>query len=124
MTPRRTWPRAAALVALGASGAVALAACGGAGAGTGGGADGGDAVAGTAVEVVDNDFEPGSLQVRVGETVTWTWAGRADHNVVGDGFGSDVQQTGTFTHTFDEPGTYDYACTLHGGMKGSVSVTE
>ena len=27
-------------------------------------------------------------------------------------------------HTFTAPGTYDYRCTLHGGMGGRVVVTE
>ncbi len=32
------------------------------------------------------------------------------------------QSEGSFTHTFDQPGTYGYRCTLHGGMDGRVVV--
>lgn len=81
-------------------------------------------VAGTEVAVVDNDFEPAALEVPVGETVTWTWKGDARHDVVGDDFESDLQQSGTFTHSFDEAGEYDYRCTIHGGMRGTVVVDE
>lgn len=81
-------------------------------------------VAGTEVSVVDNDFEPVHLEVGSGETVTWRWEGDAAHNVVGDGFESEVQDEGTFSHTFEDAGTYDYECTLHRGMTGRVTVVE
>lgn len=76
------------------------------------------------VAVVDNEFEPAVAEVPAGTTVTWMWEGRNDHNVVADDFSSDVQSSGTFTHTFDEPGTYAYQCTLHGGMRGEVVVID
>lgn len=74
------------------------------------------------VRVVDNDFEPSDAEVTVGDTLTWQWEGESDHNVVGDGFSSPVQRDGTFEHTFSEQGTYAYHCTLHGGMRGTVTV--
>lgn len=79
---------------------------------------------GTATVMVDDDFfAAADLTVPTGHTVTWEWAeGARNHNVVGDGFAIDTQSEGTFTHRFDEPGTYDYACTLHGGMRGTVTV--
>lgn len=81
-------------------------------------------VATTEVSVLDNNFEPVAAEIAAGDTVTWTWEGRADHNVVGDSFERDVQREGTFEQRFDEPGTYDYRCTLHGGMTGKIVVTE
>jgi plastocyanin len=46
------------------------------------------------------------------------------HDVTGEGWKSgDPQSEGTFRHAFDRPGTYDYRCTLHGGMEGRVVVT-
>jgi plastocyanin len=42
----------------------------------------------------------------------------------GEGWTSgDPQRSGTFTHTFDRPGTHPYRCTLHDGMDGRVVVT-
>lgn len=76
------------------------------------------------VEVDDNTFDARVVQVTPGTTVTWTWVGGNDHNVVGEGFQSDLQKDGTFQHTFDTPGWYKYICTLHGGMTGAVSVVE
>jgi plastocyanin len=80
-------------------------------------------VEGTQVRVVDNDFEPSVLHVTTGETVTWTWEGSRDHNVVGEAFQSETQASGTFTHTFAQPGTYPYQCALHAGMRGEIIVT-
>ena len=81
-------------------------------------------VATSTISIQDNAFEPAAAQVAVGETVIWNWEGSSDHNVVGDGFQSDTQNSGSFTHQFDEPGTYEFRCTLHGGMNGRVIVTD
>jgi plastocyanin len=77
----------------------------------------------TAVAVRDNFFEPAAIEVPAGTTVTWNWAGNTHHNVVGDAFESPVQESGDFSYTFNTPGTHDYECTLHGGMRGQVVVT-
>ncbi len=85
--------------------------------------DPGDPVAGvTAVDVRDNEFEPAAIQIEAGQTVTWTWSGDEDHNVVGDGLESETQSSGTYAYTFTEPGTYSYECTLHFFMRGEVVV--
>jgi plastocyanin len=78
----------------------------------------------TDVAVRDNVFEPPVIEVPVDTTVTWRWEGDNPHNVVGDGFESEIQTAGTFTHAFAAPGRYDYRCTLHGGMRGEIVVTE
>lgn len=80
-------------------------------------------VDGDAVVLTDDEFQPAALRVTLGTTVTWTWDdGSTDHNVVFDDESSAVQSEGTWTRTFGEPGTFDYVCTLHGGMMGTVVV--
>jgi plastocyanin len=79
-------------------------------------------VEGPAVAVRDYRFEPATFTVESGATVTWVWEGRAPHDVVGEGFESRDQSSGTFRHTFEQPGTYAYECTIHPGMEGSVVV--
>jgi plastocyanin len=79
-------------------------------------------VEGPAVAVRDYEFEPASLPVEAGDTVTWVWEGRASHDVVGGGFESTEQSSGTFRHAFEQPGTYAYECTIHPGMEGSIVV--
>ena len=77
------------------------------------------------VTLSDSRFTPADITVETGAEVTWIWDdGSRSHNVVGDGFVSDIQTEGTFTHTFTEAGTYPYLCTLHRGMEGTVTVTE
>jgi plastocyanin/uncharacterized membrane protein YkgB len=79
---------------------------------------------GSTIAVRDYEFEPESISVEVGQTVTWVWEGDAQHDVVGDGFQSSAQDSGSFRHAFDAPGTYRYACSLHPGMEGEVIVEE
>lgn len=73
----------------------------------------------------DYFFKPDSLTVKPGDTVVWTNDGEVPegHTVTGDGFDSGVMETGaTYSHTFSIAGTYDYLCTIHPGMKGTVTV--
>ena len=76
------------------------------------------------VSVSDNEFIPTELTVEAGTLVTWNWNGNAQHNVVGEGFESEIQVSGTFEDAFDRPGTYTYVCTLHQGMDGTIIVVE
>jgi plastocyanin len=70
------------------------------------------------------DFKFGApLTVSKGTTVTWENTDSAPHNVVGDDFKtSDLEQGDKDTVTFDKTGTYDYVCTFHPFMKGSITV--
>ena len=68
---------------------------------------------------------PPPNQVNVGDTVTWVFAdGGMAHDVVADdkSFRSPLLKSGTFSYTFDEPGTFSYHCTPHPDMTGSVTV--
>lgn len=75
------------------------------------------------VTLRDIEFQPANLQVTTGTTVTWAWAdGGIEHDVVATRFASDLKTEGTFTHTFEAPGTYAYRCSVHPGMTGTVTV--
>ncbi|RKQ92911.1 plastocyanin [Solirubrobacter pauli] len=74
------------------------------------------------VRVGDNVFTPKTATIAAGGTVTWRWVGKKAHDVVGSGFKSKVQKTGTFKRTFAKQGTYKYVCTLHRGMAGTIRV--
>jgi plastocyanin len=79
---------------------------------------------GSTVVLHDSRFSPSTLTVPAGTTVTWQWAdGFIPHDVVGSDFKSPKQVRGTFTHTFDTPGTYQYLCSLLSDMTGSIVVT-
>ena len=89
-----------------------------------GGSDGGSpAAAAGHVNVVDNKFEPKTIEVAPGDTVTWDFKGATQHNVKGrGGLDSSNKKEGTYEYTFNSSGTYDYICTIHPGMTGKVKV--
>ena len=115
----------ALLVPVALAAAIVLAGCGGGGGGGGGGADAASVTGVTEVAAKDNRFTPAAIQVPAGTEVTWTFKDRfVPHDVKADGFSSgEPQRSGTFTHTFDQPGTYPYRCTVHDNMTGQVVVT-
>jgi plastocyanin len=79
---------------------------------------------GASVSIVDNAFDPTSVSVGVGDTVTWTNDGQNAHTVTfADGVDSDSIAAGaTFDHTFDEAGEFSYVCKFHGNMQATVTV--
>ena len=103
---------------------VVLAGCGGGGGG-GGGADAAPVTGVTEVAAKDNRFTPAAIQVPAGTEVTWRFEdGFVPHDVKADGFSSgEPRRKGTFAHSFAQPGTYAYHCTVHDGMTGRVVVT-
>src|ERR1700758_2402380 len=84
------------------------------------------AVAGDQVTIDNFAFSPATLTVKAGSTVTWTNRDEEPHPVAGsDGsFHSPGMGTGaTFAHTFSTAGTFDYVCSIHPMMRGTVVVT-
>jgi amicyanin len=82
---------------------------------------------GTAVSIADFKFNPATLTVPVGTTVTWTNQDEEPHTVVAkDGaFHSPGMDThGSYSFTFSTPGSYDYVCSIHPFMTGTVVVTK
>jgi plastocyanin len=74
-------------------------------------------------------FNPETLTVPAGTTVTWTNEDGVAHTVTWDDRSVDsglINQGGTFSFTFDTPGTYGYFCIPHGspgaGMHGTIVV--
>jgi plastocyanin len=90
------------------------------------------------VSIVGTSFQPATITVGVGDTVTWTTTqsigqqhsvtsgkpGAPDQGKVFDS-GLGLQENGqTFPFTFTTPGTYDYFCQVHPTqMTGQVIVT-
>lgn len=86
---------------------------------------GGDRVEASTVVLKNIKFAPAEITVKKGDTVTWQWDdGTIPHDVDGGEFKSEVQEKGTFTHTFAEAGVFEYKCNIHSTMTGSVEVTE
>ncbi|BBZ10380.1 cupredoxin domain-containing protein [Mycobacterium branderi] len=84
-------------------------------------------VAGDAVAIDNFAFVPPTLTVAAGSTVTWTNRDEEPHTVAASdgsfrspGMGSQA----TYTHTFSTAGTFDYICSIHPFMHGTVVVTQ
>ena len=92
-------------------------------AGCGGGGDS-KPVATTKVTMAKSyRFDPKTIEVKAGQTVTWTNEDNFTHTVQVDGQEDKVGQGESVEITFDKPGTYHYVCTLHSqDMEGTVIV--
>jgi len=79
------------------------------------------------VEIKSFSFQPASITVPAGTTVTWiNWDGVAHTVTADDGSFKSPNipgHRGKFERSFSEPGTYKYHCTPHPSMKGEVVVT-
>jgi amicyanin len=78
------------------------------------------------VMIMNMAFSPATLDVSVGDTVTWTNMDEAPHNVIVTSgpvkFSSPTLQKGQkYSFTFTKAGTYDYYCSIHPNMKASVT---
>ena len=70
-------------------------------------------------------FQPPTITVPVGGSVTWTNADGEPHTVTGiDGsFRSEaLDEDDTYTFKFTKPGVYQYICTIHPKMRATVTV--
>jgi plastocyanin len=100
-----------------AAAALFAAGCGGSGTS--------EPVAATEVGMVKSySFDPKVIEIEAGDTVTWTNEDNFTHTVQIEGQEDHkVEQGESVEITFDEPGTYDYVCTLHSqDMDGTVIV--
>src|SRR5262245_37219597 len=83
------------------------------------------ASASATVTMGDNFFSPNSVTVAVGDTVSWRNNGQATHNATasdGSFATGNISPGGSGSHTFSSAGTFDYVCTIHPGMNGTVRV--
>ena len=77
------------------------------------------------VEIDNFAFSPERITVRAGTTVTWLNADDAPHTVTSASklFKSTALDTDdSFSFTFTTPGVYEYFCSLHPRMTGTVVV--
>ena len=82
-------------------------------------------------EETDSCFIPSTVVITVGGTVTWDNTDNAAHTsssgTAADGpdgvFDSSlIMAGGSYSHTFDTAGTFDYFCMVHPWMEGTVIV--
>ena len=82
---------------------------------------------GPAVGIDNFAFVPATLTVPVGATVTWTNHDGEPHTVVandGSFHSPGLDTNATFSYTFQTAGTFNYICSIHPFMHGTVVVTK
>jgi plastocyanin len=77
------------------------------------------------VTIFNYTFQPSSLTIKAGDTVTWTQHDSVQHSSTSN---TGVWDSGllttsqTFSHTFSTAGNFPYHCSAHSYMTGSVLV--
>lgn len=78
------------------------------------------------VDMEDFDFSPAAVTIQAGGKITWKNMGQTPHTATAsDGsFDTGTVDPGKLkAETFKEPGTFDYTCTIHPQMHGTIEVT-
>ena len=80
----------------------------------------------------DKSFDPNLIEIKAGDSVTWTndsddihtvTSGNSEGPTIGQDFDSGTLASGeSFTHKFDNLGTFEYFCAFHESMTGKVVV--
>jgi plastocyanin len=69
-------------------------------------------------------FSPANVTVAPGETVTWNFnelhTSTSDSQIGPETWDSGQLSSGTFSHTFNTPGTYPYYCFIHSSPGGTL----
>ena len=78
------------------------------------------------ISIESYQFSPSTMTIKAGDSITWTNMDTVAHTVTSDsGNELDSPRFGkgqTYTYTFNTPGTYNYHCTPHPSMKGTIIV--
>jgi plastocyanin len=80
------------------------------------------------VRIDDDDadaFQPGTVTIDLGQSVTWVNLDDDEHTATGAAFDTGILAPGALgTVTFDSAGSFPYSCQLHPEMVGRVEVRD
>jgi len=79
------------------------------------------------VRIRDLQFQPANVNLKAGGSITWINADDRDHTVsaVDHSFDSGNLKPGAmYTFHFNKAGSFQYVCSYHPRMRGSVQVSE
>jgi plastocyanin len=80
----------------------------------------------TVVKLTNTSFQPQSVDVKVGDTVTFVNADPIAHTATADDKSFDsgtLDQGAKFSFKAEKAGTISYVCEFHPGMTGTINVT-
>ncbi|MEK7167482.1 MAG: plastocyanin/azurin family copper-binding protein [Patescibacteria group bacterium] len=78
------------------------------------------------ISIQDYSFNPATVTVKTGTTVTWTNKDSVSHPVKADGIwdSGPLGKDQSFSRTFSQAGTFNYYCSAHPRMKGTIIVKD
>ncbi len=77
------------------------------------------------VHMTGYSFKPQMLTVAAGDTVVFENDDDVTHDVSADAFKSgDITSGKSWKYTFTKSGVYQYVCTYHPGMSGTITVPD
>jgi len=75
------------------------------------------------VKISNFSFQPKDLAVKSGTTVKWINEDSVPHSIKSDSFNSQTLSNGqSFEFTFNNTGTFNYSCSIHPSMTGTITV--
>lgn len=75
------------------------------------------------VEIKGFAFNPPVINIKKGDSITWTNQDGVGHTATGDGFDTGILMKGeSKTIAFNEVGEFRYICTPHPNMRGKIIV--
>ncbi len=78
------------------------------------------------IDIENFTFSQKTITINKGDTITWKNIDNVPHQIQGTSLASlkgPIMGYGlTYSYTFNDAGTYDYFCTIHPMMKGTVIV--
>jgi plastocyanin len=80
------------------------------------------------VEIKNMMFTPSQITIQKGGTVTWTNNDTMTHTVtddlnnVGGPASGEIQPGSTYSFTFNKTGSFQYHCTIHSSMRGTIVI--
>jgi plastocyanin len=78
----------------------------------------------TEVKMAGSTFAPGTIELKVGETVKFVNDDEIAHTATSDAFDSGTMEPGaSFEFTAEKAGSISYLCEFHPGMTGTINVT-
>jgi plastocyanin len=79
------------------------------------------------IEITNLAFSPSNLTIKKGQTVIWINKDATIRHTVTSDAGSELASDAlakdqTYSHTFNQAGTYNYHCNFHSAMHGFIIV--
>jgi len=77
------------------------------------------------ITISNFQFSPATIEIVAGETAQWVNNDNVPHTIIADdnSFQSPTLQAGeSFNFTFTQAGTFNYHCSIHPTMKGTITV--